>query len=362
MDRRAFLQTSAGVALTPAAPATVPRRDLPLGVDTYSLRSQRWRVPRMLEFAAAQKLDVIQSSSADFESTGEDYLLSMKEQANRYGILLEPGFGCISPVSKGYNATRQGDPVKYLQNCIRITKTLGATAFKVFLGNASDRQGDTSIASLMESGIQAIRAVRTVAADARIKIAIENHGDLQARELRTVIEEAGRDVTACNFDSGNPPVVAEDPIAALEILAPYIVTSHIRDSAVYENATGASVQWVAMGDGSVNLDRFAQRFAELCPKASFQLEILTGMPARLLPYLEPAYWDRFPNANASDFARFVALARSGRPYAGPMIMADTRGKIPEEYRAALRIQERIDLERSLDYCRKTLNIGRGWRT
>ena len=49
---------------------------------------------------------------------------------------------------------------------------------------------------------------------------------------------------AC-LDTGNPMWVMEDPLLTLEVLGPYTVTTHIRDSVVFEHPRGAAAQWVA---------------------------------------------------------------------------------------------------------------------
>jgi len=356
--RRTFLATlSASAAAGAVQPAG--RASLRLGVDTYSLYRQKWNVTRMLDWAAEQKLDMIQSTHGDFESFETAYLKRVKEHADRLGIWLEPGFGCICDRSKGWNA-RQGTPVKYLEFAIRVTRELGSPSCKVFMGNAADRAAGP-VEALMEATIRALRSVRSQALDAGVKLAVENHGDMTSRELKSLIEEAGADFTACCFDAGNPAMLGEDPVAALEILGPYMVTSHIRDSAVYEHPRGAAVLWVALGDGSVDMEAMVRRFTELCPKAPFQLEILTGSPARVLPYLEADYWKAFPRMPAADFARFLALARRGQPFMGGMLIARP-GKLPPEYEAALRAQQVYDLERSLEYARKTLGVGIRWRS
>ena len=109
----------------------------------------------------------------------------------------------------------------------------------------------------MENTVKVFRAVRSEAQDLDVKIALENHsGDMQAREVRTIIEEAGKDYVASCLDTGNPMWVVEDPMVALEILAPYVVTTHIRDSAVFEHPRGAAAQWVALGDGSIDFKTF----------------------------------------------------------------------------------------------------------
>ena len=57
----------------------------------------------------------------------------------------------------------------------------------------------------------------------------------------------------------------------------------MRDSAVFEHPRGAAAQWVALGDGSVDFVRFVERYRQLCPTASMQLEIITGRPPEVLP-------------------------------------------------------------------------------
>jgi hypothetical protein len=183
---------------------------------------------------------------------------------------------------------------------------------------------------------------------------------MQAREVKSLIEAAGKDFVGSCLDSGNPMWVVEDPLVALEILGPYVVTTHIRDSAVFEHPRGAAAQWVALGDGSVNFHRFVELYRKVCPHASMQLEIITGRPPTVLSCLEPDFWTVFPHMPAWEFARFVELAKSGHPYIGPMVIGGS-GKQPPAIEAALKEQQRTDLERSLEYAKKALGVGVRWR-
>ena len=46
----------------------------------------------------------------------------------------------------------------------------------------------------------------------------------------------------------------------------------------------------------------------------------------------------------------------------PMLVAGGRAASqPPEYQAALRVQQRVDLERSFEYARKVLDAGVRWR-
>jgi hypothetical protein len=77
--------------------------------------------------------------------------------------------------------------------------------------------------------------------------------------------------------------------------------------------------------------------------------------------VEQEFWKPFPNANAADFAAFVAFAERGRPLMAPMIMADVGGQFPEEYRLALKQQQKYDLEKGIKFAKKKLDVGLNWR-
>jgi 3-oxoisoapionate decarboxylase len=192
-----------------------------------------------------------------------------------------------------------------------------------------------------------------------VKIAIENHKDMQAWQAKQVIEAAGKDFVGSNLDIGNPTYLMEHPMTTLETLGPYALTTHIRDTAVYEDARGAAVQWTALGDGSVDLKEIVRRYRELCPNASFQLEIITGRSPEFLPYTDPAFWKTFEGMRAADFARFIALSKAGRPFSGHMVIEDLEGKAPAApFRDALVYQQRFDLERSFKYAKQVLGVGK----
>ena len=355
MTRRHFMQlmttSAATVALQGALGQTDVKRSLRLGFDSYSIRGLKWNTTQMLDYAASLKLDMVQSSHGDFESFEEPYLKKLKEHADRLGVYLEAGFACICPLSKGFNK-KQLPPTQYLLDCIRITKTLGATCFKVFMGNSSDRDGSVPIEQLMESTIHVLKTVRSQAMDAGVKIALENHGDLLAREARTVIEQAGKEFVGCCLDSGNPTMLLEDPFLTLEVLAPYVVTSHLRDTLLFEHPRGVAVQWVTLGNGVIDLERFTRRFSELCPKAPFQLEIIAGRTPRVLPCFEADFWKPFPTMPASDFARFLALPRKPLPAEQPTAAASA---------AESGQRQRVDLESSLAYAKNKLGVGLKWQ-
>ena len=72
-----------------------------------------------------------------------------------------------------------------------------------------------------------------------------------------------------------------------------------------------------------------------------------------MPFRVNDDWLAFPNKRASEFARFVGLAKGGRPFEGAMMIGGS-GPQPAEYQAALNQQQKVDLERSFAYMAKRL--------
>jgi sugar phosphate isomerase/epimerase len=356
MLRREFLQTVG--ALFVGAPGSAPIR---LGVDSYSIRDLRWKASQLLEYAASLKVDALQISvPGQLDSTEPSYLRKLKDDAARLGIYLDTGIGSICPESQHYNP-KAGNPADSLIQGLRISRELGARVMRCFMGGPNDRRSGRPIEPLMESTIKTLRSVRTQALDLGVKIAIENHGDMQAHELKTLIEEAGRDFVGACLDVGNPIQVLEDPVQTYEILGPYAFTTHVRDSVVYEHPRGAAFQWVALGDGCLDLPAMVELHRKLCPQTPLLLEIITGRPPQVLPYWEDDFWKFFPRMKAADFARFLKLVRRGHPFQGAMMIGGT-GPQPPEFQAALRRQQQYDLERSVEYAKKKLDVGVRWRS
>jgi len=241
---------------------------------------------------------------------------------------------------------KAGTAEEQLAKMVDAATMVGSHIVRAVLGSSDDRHPGP-IERHIESTVKVLRNSRSKVMDAGLKVAIENHaGDMQARELKSLVEAAGKDFVGVCLDSGNPLWTLEDPHLTLETLHPYVLTSHVRDSAVWKVPEGAAVAWVRMGEGNVRIDDYVRKYAELCPGRALSLEsIVTN--ARVFPYLDPQFWDAYRNDPAWEFTRFLTIAERGKP------------KPPEpalrERDAVLR-KEREDLEASLAYTRRLLGI------
>lgn len=332
-----------------------------LGLDIYSLRSQGWNAFQHLDYAASLGLDVVHFSDlGSFERLDDDYVHAVRARADALGLMLEAGMGSICPTSSDFHS-KAGPADEQVRRMLHVAALLGSPVLRCTLGSIAERRSALPLQEHIAGLVQVCRAVREPCLDLGIKLALENHvGDLQARELCALIEEAGSDAVGACIDTGNAMWSLEEPIAHLERLAPYVVASHARDSYVAPHPRGATFQWVPFGDGNVGIDRWAARYAGLCPEASLTLEIITGRPPTLLSYLEEAFWEAFPDMPAQEFAAFEALVRAAHArgpaaYLQPMITVQPGDDTPA-YQQALKEQQRRHVERSVRYCREVLDL------
>jgi len=167
---------------------------------------------------------------------------------------------------------------------------------------------------------------------------------MQASELKWLIEEAGSEFVGACLDSGNPLITLEDPHLSLEILAPYVLTSHVRDTVVWLTPEGAAAAWVRMGEGNVGISEYIRKYLVMCPGRALSLEIIVSPQPRPFPFREPGFWDAYRNMPAWQFIRFLQLAEKGEP-------ARFRPLLPGESSVD---REREDLESSLVFTKDLL--------
>ena len=334
-----------------AADAPAARSGIKLGLDNFAVRAMEWKAPALIDYAASLHLDSLFISDLDaFESFEADYLAGLRAKAADKGLQIHVGTWSICPTSTSFKKN-WGTAEELLALGIRVAAGVGSPVIRVILGRGDDRLTPGGIEARIQDTVKVCKALRSRAVDAAVKIAVENHaGDMRSHELVSLIEQAGSDYVGANIDSGNAVWALEDPLVNLETLGPYVLTTSLRDSAVWESAKGATVQWTAMGEGNIDLKAYFARFAELCKQAPVHIETISGFN-RELPYLTPEFWKAWPQVTAADFAPFLAIARRGtarQPFTAPA---------GQDRKAADQAYQKAEFERSIKYCRETLGLG-----
>ena len=342
MTRRTFVSSTA-CAL--AAAGTTSLSQVPLGLDLFSIRSQGWDAFQFLDYAAKWGIQAVHFSEIRFlgDISNDDHVRKVGDRAKQLNVRVELGMRSACPTSKAFDP-KLGTAEEQIAKMLHAAKLAGSPIVRCFLGTSADREGDGGIDRHIETMIKTLRSAKSRIVNAGLKMAVENHaGDMQARELKTLVEGAGKDFVGVCLDSGNPLWAIEDPHLTLETLAPYVLTSHVRDTAVWRVPEGAAVAWTRMGEGNIGIDEYVRKYSELCPGRPLSLEIIVTGP-RIYKFLDPAFWGPYKNQPAWEFNRFLALAERGKP----------RPALPQLSREQSIEREREDLEASIQYTKKLL--------
>ncbi|MDQ1085506.1 sugar phosphate isomerase/epimerase [Siphonobacter sp. SORGH_AS_1065] len=119
-----------------------------------------------------------------------------------------------------------------------------------------------------------------------VKLAVENHIDYNSDEILQLIKGVNSPYFGVNFDSGNFLRVLDDPIQAMEKLAPYVLATHIKD---LKPVKGVPVNaWyffscVPTGEGLIP----NEKLAEILHRHDYQ-----GFLAVEVDFLHPDYTDQ----------------------------------------------------------------------
>ena len=318
-----------------------------LGLDVFSLRSQGLSPTAVLDFCAARGVGLVHFSEPRLlGALDRDSLTRLRAHADRLGIQLEVGMLSICPSATIFNAAA-GTAEAQLTAMFEVARVLGSSLVRCVVGSFRDRAAPGGIEARIADAVAVLRNVRTRAIDSGLKIAVENHaGDLQARELLELVEAAGPDHVGVCLDAGNALWAMEDPHLTLETLAPYVLTSHTRDSALRRTPDGAEVAWTAMGEGNVRIGEYLTSFVSRCPGLPLTLEIIVMPAPRLLPFREPAFWNGYRRTPAWEFQRFRDLLDTAEPATLPEGAVDATAEI-------------ANVDRSLEWLRSFVAAGAG---
>jgi sugar phosphate isomerase/epimerase len=316
--RRDFLRMATSSAIGLVAMETLRAQSsgvpwVPLGLDAHSLRGMRWKAPKLIDYAAEQKLDAVLLNNLNyFESLDTTRLKRLKETANSHGMRIYIGAGSICENSVTFS-DNYGTAEALLVEGIRVAQAVGSPVVNVRIGKADDRYTEGGIEARIQETVKVLRALRSRAQDAGVKFGFENHaGDLRSEELLGLIEQVGTDVCGVMLDPGNALWAMEDPMKQIQMLGHHVVCTSVRDYMVWESKEGAIFQWTAIGDGLMDVPAFTQYMAKLCPGVPLFVETISNSP-RPIPFLTSDFWKGYPNLRASELVDFLTLCRRGRP-------------------------------------------------
>ncbi len=181
-----------------------------------------------------------------------------------------------------------------------------------------------------------------------IRVGIENHKDWHASELAELLNLIDSPRVGACVDFGNNISLLESPLETVRTLAPFAVTTHLKDMAVKPTADGFGLSEVPLGDGFLPLAEIIGVLRAARPDVPLCLEMITRDPLPV-PYKTDRYWVAIDRPAPEALARFEhdVLGK-----AWTRELPTITGLSPEAQIAA----EDENVRRSVEYARTTLKL------
>jgi sugar phosphate isomerase/epimerase len=324
-----------GIAFTSFAVRLQRGRDLIRGAGPIGLKAEA-----LLELCRSFGADGCQLDIGQLESTDAAYLDGLKRKLGDASLWVE-----LAAPGKIF------EDEAYFADVARVARALGASRLRVALLHGR-RYEDFGTLPAWQGFAEHWRAVvpRAKAALDRhqLEVGIENHKDWRAEELVELIRSTGSPYLGACVDFGNNVSLLEDPLDTVTALAPYAVTTHLKDMALRPCEGGFELSEVPLGTGICPLAKMVEALRKARPRVPMVLEMITRDPLKV-PYKEDRYWASF---GGRDAARAAAFEKD-------LLAKASTAPLPRVSTLAMdAMQEREDdnVRRSTAYARETLKL------
>lgn len=319
---------------------------VPLGMDAHAISLMRWNAQQLIEYAIDLKMDsILFNALSYFDTLEEDYLKGLHHRLESNNMSFHFGIGSLSVNSPSF-VQRFGTPKELILAGLRVAKIFNTTSVNCKIGSIADRYTDGGIVARMEELIYELRSMRAQIQDAGVKFAVENHaGDMRSEEVLSIVKTVGTDVCGVMLDPGNSVWAMENPMRQIDKLGNHVLCTSVRDYKIWESENGATFQWTALGEGTMDFQHYTKRMSELCPGVPLHIETVSNRQNEI-PFFQEDFWKGYPNLKAADLRDFYKMIRTGRPIE---ILSPPKGVDAQTFGQELQKKE---LKKSTNYLRE----------
>jgi sugar phosphate isomerase/epimerase len=211
---------------------------------------------------------------------------------------------------------RNGNSESFEQS-VRNAKAMGALVVRANAGGRRYEDFSTlaEFQRFKERSLDAVKLAVPIAERHKVPLALENHKDWSVEELAGLLKSYSSEYLGACLDFGNSISLCEDPMEVAEQLAPYALTTHVKDMGVEPYEDGFLLSELRLGEGFLDLERIVSLVRQHHPRTNFNLEMITRDPLKV-PVFTDRYWATFPDMRATQLARSMRLVEQhaqGRP-------------------------------------------------
>jgi 3-oxoisoapionate decarboxylase len=302
-------------AAPPDVPDSLRRKRLGLVIHSYW---QRWhgKVASATRPLFASEIEALQHvrdlGAGSFQITVKgwtaEFADAMRREAEAAGMKLEASL----------DLPRDAADAARFEHEVAIAGVAGMTILRTWIGGRryEDFATREAFESFKRRAVLGLELAEPIVRRHGVRLGAENHKDFHAPELAEMLTRLGSEHVGACIDFGNSLALLEEPMAVVETLAPFAVTTHIKDMAVQESADGFRMAEVPLGEGMLDLPRMLAIVERANPRVEHHLEMITRDPLEIRCRM-PGYWATFPAKPRSELERTLELVRAKRAGALP---------------------------------------------
>jgi sugar phosphate isomerase/epimerase len=260
-----------------------------LGVDSLCwhmrLATGAIAIERVLEEAASLETPVFALNLHHVRERSRPELVELRRQAESLGLrLLAQGDFVGSPRQGADVATGVTRILAWLERAAE----LDSPTLRLVSGfYRAELAGQPQLIEAERHYVSDVLARAAEAAGAAgIRLLLENHSDFTVDEYERIVDDVGRDRIGVFLDLINPIVTFDDPLRAIERLAPLASSGHIRDFELRSiqqpdnyHRRGFEVLYRYPGEGVAPIAALVTRLAEVVGDRPYDL-VIEGLDSR----------------------------------------------------------------------------------
>jgi sugar phosphate isomerase/epimerase len=330
-----------------------------IGLDAYTIGHRGLSAEQVLRYAHARGLEGVQFLEPAAIDAGLDpgRLAAFRAEADALGLYLEVGLPSPNPARRSRTEGRAIDPAEHARDLARHVEAvaaLGCRHARAYVGDRHDRfRTDTRWDAQLRATAETLKALAPRLRDLGVRVAIETHADLTADELLALLDEVGGDVLGVTLDTGNLVMRLDDPLLAVQRLAPLVLSTHVKDMVLGFTPRGLCWQARPVGSGCLPMPDLLAPLYSAHPMLNLSIELHPRVYD--LPIYDPAWLAFFPTLRPSALAAVVRLAdQCERRYATGLL---SRPEVAEQ--TPWPDREEDWLARSVGYLRPVVRLFEG---
>jgi 3-oxoisoapionate decarboxylase len=283
-----------------------------IGFDRYTITHRGFSPEATLRFAKAHRFDGVQfldAASID-ESLDADGLANFRRLAAELDLYVEAGIPSPNPARRSRELERPvsvRETAEFLAPHVDALAVLGCRHARAYIGDRHDRfRTDTPWEAQVAASLEVIREITPRLKRCGIRLALETHADLTAGEILALLDRLDPDVAGVTLDTGNLAMRLDDPLAAAERLAPFVVMTHVKDMVLAFTARGLCWQARPVGSGILPIPDILAAVLRARPDIALSIELHPRIYD--LPIYDPRWLGFFPDLRPESLAAVVRLA------------------------------------------------------